>query len=144
MTALALRRLPDWETRLHDFLVGKAGVMFTWGATDCCMFSADAVLAITGVDPVAEFRGRYTTPGGAARALKRYGAGTLEATIGAKFPVVGCAFARRGDLVRVDEAIGVCIGAHAVLVGDERRDGIDTPGLMTFARERWSTCWSVG
>lgn len=139
-----MTRLPGWEGLLHAFLERKAGVSFTWGATDCCMFSADAVEAITGVDPAAAFRGRYSTAGGATRALKRYGAGSIEATIDTKFEAVGRAFARRGDLVLMDGMVGVCIGGDAVFVGEEQRDGTGVAGLVRFPRARWSKAWRVG
>lgn len=146
---LELVRVGDWEARLNALLAQRRDVLFTWGATDCCMFAADAVLAMTGVDAAAEFRGRYTTAGGAARALKRHGAGELAATIDAKFESVAPAFVRRGDLVAVDHdalgtAIGVCIGADAVFVGLEAGEDGDTPGLVRVPRAGWRSGWRVG
>lgn len=140
-----MMRLPDWECRLHEFLLSKEGVVFTWGETDCALFSADAVRAITGEDLAAEFRGRYRSCAGASRALQRYGAGTLEATIDAKLPTIGKAYARRGDLVMASAGmLGICIGADAVFVGEEQGDGADRHGLVKFARPDWSKAWQVG
>lgn len=133
-------RLPDWEARLHAYLADKEGVSFTWGATDCALFAAGAVEAMTGTDPAAAYRGRYSTAAGSVRALTRYGAGTLEATIAAAFPDRAIGHARRGDLVMVDGMVGVCIGADALFVGEE--DG--APGLVRFPRTAWARCWGVG
>lgn len=146
---LNLTRLPDWEPRLAAFIARKQGVLFTWGATDCCAFAGDAVEAITGTDPMPEFRGRYSTATGALRALRRYGVGTIAATVDGKFPVVPRAFAQRGDLVAVpaaagDVMVGVCVGAAALFVGLEIGPDGDAPGLVSFPRAAWSRAWRVG
>ena len=133
-------RRADWEARLHDYLAALSGAVFDWGTLDCALFAAGAVEAMTGSDPAASYRGHYSTAGGATRALKRYGAGTLEATIDAGFAPRPIGFARRGDLVMVDGMVGVCIGADAVFIGEQ--DG--EAGLVRFARPSWSKCWSVG
>jgi hypothetical protein len=135
-----MRRLPDWEVRLHAYIEACAGAVFAWGELDCALFSAGAVLAMTGTDPAASFRGRYSTAVGSARALRRYGAGTLEATIDAGFVEKPLAFAGRGDLVMIDGAVGVCLGADALFIGEA--DGL--PGLVRFARATWTKTWSVG
>lgn len=95
---------------------------------------------MTGEDAGVGFRGRYSTAAGAARALRRYGAGTLEATIGSLLGEIQIGFARRGDLVLVDGMVGVCVGADAVFIGEA--DG--EPGLVRFPRTAWSRAWAVG
>ena len=133
-------RLADWEQRLHGYLTGLAGRGFTWGRLDCALFAAGAVMAITGEDPAAAFRGRYRTARGSVRALRRFGAGTLEATIAAQFEDRPAAFARRGDLALVagelGPMVGVVIGADALFIGDD--------GFERRPRADWSRCWSVG
>lgn len=140
-----MKRLPDWESRLQEFLQRRGEACHTWGVTDCCMNAADAVLAITGEDLAAEFRGRYTTAAGATRALKRYGAGTLGATLDAKLPSNGRAFARRGDLALVEGLIAIVIGADAVALGDvPTEDGL-CQGWVHYPRQTWANkIWSVG
>ena len=94
-----MHRLPDWEERLAAYLEPLRTRPFEWGAHDCCTFTAGAVEAMTGVDPMPEFRGRYTTAIGSARALRRYGAGTLDATLDGKFVRLDATLCHRGDLV---------------------------------------------
>jgi hypothetical protein len=65
-----MHRLPDWETRLAAFLEPLRLRAFAWGKHDCCIFTAGAVEAMTGVDAMAEFRGRYSTQIGAKRARR--------------------------------------------------------------------------
>ncbi|WP_294292721.1 hypothetical protein [uncultured Sphingomonas sp.] len=139
-----MMRRADWEARLHDFLLARAGACHTYGATDCCLNAADAVLAMTDIDLAADFRGRYTTASGAARALKRYGAGTLEATLDAMLPVVEPAFARRGDLVHTQDLVAIVIGADAVALGVTVDAETTTEGWVRFPRAEWVKGWAVG
>lgn len=133
-------RRSDWEQRLAGYLAECEGAEFAWGRMDCALFAAGAVLAMTGIDPAAAFRGRYRSVAGSVRALRLYGAGTLEATIDSMFPERPIGFARRGDLVLADGAVGVCVGADAVFVGQEG----ERAGLVRIARAGWTRAWSVG
>ena len=134
-----MRRI-DWEQRLHDYLSGCEDAEFAWGTLDCALFAAGAVEAMTGDDPAAAYRGHYTTAIGSARALTRFGEGTLEATIDALFAERAASFAIRGDLVMVAGMVGICIGADAVFIGEEN----GRAGLVRYPRRAWAKCWSVG
>lgn len=133
-------RYRDWEQQLANYFIAMRDVPFEYGVNDCCLFAASAVAAMTGVDVAEQYRGKYTTELGAAKALKKLGGGTVEATFDALFPAIGAAFAQRGDLVFNGEAIGVCIGDVAYFVGQEA----DHIGLVTIPRNEWSKGWSVG
>ncbi|GAA4218607.1 hypothetical protein GCM10022253_19400 [Sphingomonas endophytica] len=135
-----IERLPDWEQRLHDYVSALEGASFAWGTLDCALFAAGAVRAQTGVDPAADFRDRYRSAAGSVRALRRFGAGTLAATIDARLPGIAPAFARRGDIVMTGGIAGVCLGARALFVGEV--DG--QPGWVTHARPAWQQAWKVG
>lgn len=130
-----MTRLSDWEARLAEYLAGVFHTPHQYGVHDCALHGANAVLAQTGVDHGAPFRGRYTTELGAARALKKHGAGTLEATFDAHLPIIPTALARRGDLVCAQGAIGVCIGGEAVFAGEA--------GLERIVRADWTRAWRV-
>lgn len=138
-------RLPDWEIRLHDYLVATATAVFGYDHSrnpehlDCCVFASGAVEALTGQDPIPEFRGRYSTEFGAQRALLKYGAGTLEATLDAKFEERGVAFARRGDLVFSQGAVGLCLGATGRFLTEA-----DGGGFHDVPRAEWAKSWSIG
>ena len=128
-------RLPDWEDRLAAYLLGVRDMPHAYGSHDCALHGADAVRAMTGDDFGAPFRGRYNTELGAARALRKYGAGTLEATFSAHFEDVPPALARRGDLVLAQGSIGVCIGGEAIFAGDA--------GSERIGRAAWARGWRV-
>jgi hypothetical protein len=127
-------RHEDWEKRLNEFLdtVGP----FEWGTNDCCLFAANAVLAMTGEDYAKPYRG-YKTAKGALSRLKDIGvAGVATNALGApKEPL----FAQRGDVVSFDAgdgvALGVCIGAKIAAVGQD--------GLVMLPMSQAIQAWSV-
>lgn len=56
-----MARLKTWSSRFAA-LVGEArSKPFAWGAHDCCLWAANAVISITGEDPAADLRGTYFT-----------------------------------------------------------------------------------
>jgi len=128
-----MQRLADWEARLAAYLEPLRLCSFQWGEHDCCTFAGGAVKAMTGVDPMPEFRGRYTTAIGSARALKRFGAGTLEATMDSKFTAVAPSLAMRGDVVMSGGLLGICLGTFAMAVGAEG----EREGLVRLPRPEW-------
>ncbi|PTQ13724.1 hypothetical protein CLG96_00110 [Sphingomonas oleivorans] len=128
-----MHRKTDWETRLAAYLEPLRALPFEWGRHDCCTFAAGAVEAMTGIDPMPEFRGRYRTAIGSARALKRFGAGTLEATLDTKFERIAASLAQRGDIVMSQGSLGLAWGAHMIAVGSEGA----REGLVRIARAAW-------
>lgn len=133
-------RRSTWEADLAAYIASVRDRPFEWGAHDCALFAAGAVIAITGDDPIPEYRGKYTTEIGSAKALKRFGAGTLDATLDRLFPPVPRAMAQRGDLVWHDDSVGVVMGGHALFVG---REG-EHEGLVKVERALWEKGWRVG
>ena len=126
-------RLSDWEQRLSDYIASKQAEPFAWGENDCCTFSAGAVEALTGIDPMPEYRGKYDTALGSARAL---GGRNLEEVLDEKFAQVPIGFAQRGDLVLMDDCVGVVAGDYAWFVSDI--------GLERVKRSLWDKAWGVG
>jgi hypothetical protein len=130
-----MTRLHDWEPRLSNYLASVRDTPHTYGTHDCALHGANAVLAQTGVDHGKPFRGRYKTEIGAARALRRFGAGSLEAEFDAHLSGIPVALAQRGDLVLAQGAIGVCIGGEAIFAGEQ--------GHQRIARAEWARAWRV-
>jgi hypothetical protein len=80
---------------------------FVWGENDCCLFAANAVLALTGNDLAAEFRGKYSTELGAARALKKHGYSSIEMLLNAKLgESIAPLSAKNGDVALVENHLG--------------------------------------
>lgn len=109
-----MKRRQDWAARLADFIDGAKREAFAWGDGDCVMgWAARAVEAQTGVDPAAEFRGRYATVAGARRALKKTGAADLLECVAAFLPAYDHpSQAQMGDIaaIRTDGPFGFTLG----------------------------------
>ncbi len=114
-----LTRIDNWDAAFHAVLDDWAAAPFEYGSRDCALLAADVVLALTGTDFGAPFRGRYRSAAGSVRALRLYGAGDLPATLTAALGApVHPAFAGRGDIVMLGGNAGVCTGGQSLFVGD--------------------------
>lgn len=129
-------RISCWEEALSDYMATKRHEPFEYGVNDCCLFAAGAVEAITGEDPMPEFRGKYDSLKTSLQVIKDIGAGTLETTMDAKFSEVQISHAQRGDLAFFDGSVGVVMGSFAYFVSDD--------GLERINRSLWDKCWGVG
>lgn len=94
-------RKSDWPHRLVQYLAAQSGQPFVWGERDCCAFACDAVVAMTGNDPLIEHRGGYHTALGARRILNRIG-GVEGFARGAFGEPVRWTMLRRGDVALID------------------------------------------
>jgi hypothetical protein len=116
-------RLPDWRPRLFAYVETARRQPFAHGRLDCALFVAGAVEAMTGSDPAAELRGRYTTRSEGARAIRRAGYIDHVDMVRALFPEIGKVEAGEGDIAVVpvedDLALGIVQGSgHIFLVGE--------------------------
>lgn len=115
-------KLPNFYVLLPQFTQQRRRMPYAWGTNDCVTFAADAVLAITGVDPIADIRGTWNDEASAMAVLA--GLGGLIAAVDAKFPRVDKNFAQIGDLCLVKDANGqpslaVCVGSYCAAPGTE-------------------------
>jgi hypothetical protein len=135
-----LRRFDDWPARLSSFLEARRDTPFRYGAHDCCLFTADAVLAMTGTDVAVSFRDHYRSAFGALRRLR---IATPIATVeGVADQVFGCGvtpnYAQRGDVVLLASPSGLILGIVAL---DGRAAAAAETGWLAFplscARRAW-------
>lgn len=116
-----IARRADWAERMTAKLDEIRERPFEWAAWDCCHFVAALVEAMTGTDPLADYRGSYASEAEAWAAVTARD-GNLRAACKRVFgATIKPAFARRGDVVmlRGGMAIGICAGTHAAFVGDD-------------------------
>ncbi|WP_146767950.1 DUF6950 family protein [Mesorhizobium atlanticum] len=109
---LQLVRVPDWDRRLAR-LVSSIGVEAgIWGQSDCLMTAAAGIEAVTGIDIMKPWRGRYRSEAGAARLMRKEGCETVEDVLGTFFglPEVGRLLAMRGDVGVVESGGQLCCG----------------------------------
>jgi hypothetical protein len=111
----------NWPRLMNQAIESVLDKPFEWGKHDCCLFAAGVVEAMTGEDPMAEFRGKYHDQESALKALKKIGSGSLYHTMRAKFG--NPRRPRRGDVVYhtfdTGPTLGICVGANSVFVGEE-------------------------
>ncbi|MFQ6249652.1 DUF6950 family protein [Yersinia enterocolitica] len=91
-------RYPDWQKRLTHVLQAASERPFSWGENDCCLFAADCAFATCGIDPLANYRGKYDSALSARKALLR-GHGSIIGIFDSVFERVPLKLAQRGDIV---------------------------------------------
>jgi hypothetical protein len=133
-------RVPHWEQVLANAIQQASARPFAWGQHDCATWAFDLHRDLTdGPDHAALWRGRYRTPIGCGRVLRRLGWASFEdggrALLGD--PLEDVRLAQRGDLILggAPEAFGVVIGAKAAFVA---RAGLVHLSLAT-CRLAWRT-----
>ena len=128
-----MRRRPDWPELLAEAIEERRARPFAWGGQDCCLFAADIVATLTGVDHAEKFRG-YSSAREAQNVLSDVGG--LERLISSLIgPAVHPSAAGRGDVVLADldhgATLGICLGLHCAFPGPD--------GLLFLTRDRKST-----
>ncbi|HEV8036555.1 DUF6950 family protein [Yoonia sp.] len=117
-------RVPHWEQILAAAIARAQIQPFVWGQHDCATWAFDLYRDLTdGPDHAALWRGRYRTPIGCGRVLRRLGWTSLEEGARALLgdPLYDVRLAQRGDIVLGGdpEAFGVVIGAKAAFVAPD-------------------------
>lgn len=141
----SVSRFENWPTRLSAFLDARRAARFEYGGHDCCLFVADALLAMTGVDFAAAFRNRYNSSFGALRRMREACAdATVDAVAGQVFGAHGLAeisplFAQRGDVLALSLAReGMVLGLIALdgmpVIAAERGWGVSD---RVYAMKAW-------
>jgi len=146
MAESALKRRAEWELELYGVMrQANDGKAFDFGRFDCFTFAADCVLAITGTDAGAAFRGKYSTREEADQlgAIEQ-----LVEQLAAEFgmeEIQPTTLASRGDLVLIENPDRAEKPALAI-VGLEGRFAYcpGEKGLTRVAMKRWRRAWKVG
>lgn len=137
--SVPVARVRDWPERLDAVFRAHGDVPFTWGEHDCCLFAANCVQAVTGIDVAADLRGTYADAAGAARTLA--GVGGPEALCDARlFERVPVAAAHVGDV-----GIATLGGRESLVVcGGMLWHGAATHGLGLVNPAHVRAAWRVG
>lgn len=104
---------------------------FRPGSHDCALFAAEIVKAKTGRDYAEEWRGKYRTLEDGQKALQERGYKDHIDLVASTFEEIPVAMAQFGDLVAVDDALGVVSGGAIFVL---RPDGLGTLDLLSATR----------
>jgi hypothetical protein len=136
-------RIKGWRPALFAALDAHRGKPFTWGVHDCAILAADAVLAMTGEDLAAPYRGRYASYTDGRALLAAHGFADQVAIFAAHFAEVPVVRAQVGDLAAVpageigapgdDLALGVVTGP-VIAVMPLRGPGLASVPLLRAVR----------
>lgn len=135
-------RAPDWQKRLRDTLARYRGATVVCGSLDCGTLWADAVLAVTGVDRLAEFRGTYDTEDGALRALAKAGFASASQLADALFTPVLPGDLHRGDLGFAPSIMTTPLASPAILDAGHAIT-VGPAGLVAVPRSLVTHGWAV-
>jgi hypothetical protein len=128
-----VKRKKYWQGLLFDAVRAAKECDFKYGKHDCCLAAANIVQAVTDVDLMEDFRGKYRSAAGAARLIKAEGCTSLTDAVGARImaaggEAIGPAYAATGDIVMTDkalhdqvqgEAVGICVGRKFLFPGEK-------------------------
>lgn len=145
-----MQRIENWRAALNEAVRGRMDAPFSYGSHDCCYAAADCVKAITDTDLMVDYRGKYRSAAGAARALKNIGNGTLLKTLISLLPQHGgkripVASASKGDLVVTNKALhdelqgqaaGIWLDNSAIFPGEI--------GWVHLARQDLTAAFKIG
>lgn len=130
-------RLTDWQLRFSDATREAHDKRFKWGEHDCCLWVANCVLAITGIDYAESWRGKYSDESGAYALIKKGESLTKMVTSVLKTEAINPNYANVGDVVLIvtggKEALAICNGASVLIPSRTRM--VSLP--MSSAKKVW-------
>lgn len=129
-----IQRIEGWEFALSQYLAEVKSIPFGWGTNDCCLFSANWVNQLIGIDYMAEFRDQYTNEEEALKIIEEHT--NLVVELDSLLEPSAIPFARRGDIVMYKGALGICNGMHSYFMLEK--------GLFPIKTSRCSNAWKVG
>ena len=150
-----LSRFHDWPERLIAFLEDRRKRPFVWGEHDCTLFVADAVLAMTGTDMAAGFRGQYNSAVSGYGLMRQLGFNSADELVehyAKQFEIAEIApmMARRGDVLLLRTAnipdrlspLGIVApdGMAAISIAPNTT-GLACVRLDAAARRGWAIGW---
>lgn len=128
-----MKKLNNWLPNLQVLVEESRNKSFVYGQHDCCLFGADVVLAQTGIDLAADYRGKYKTLAGGIKLLKKAGYADQIDFLEKHLEEIPTAFASVGDIGVVSfegmDSVCVVIGAFAAAITETGLINVDTTNL---------------
>lgn len=114
-----IRRKRDWRARLQIFIASMAGKPFSWqDGNDCAKFAANAVEAMTGVDPMKGMRA-YRSEEGAKKTLTKHKLASHVELVERYFEEIKPQHVMPGDIVvlKGNDGLGIFQGQYVYTPG---------------------------
>lgn len=140
---LELTRLPDWRARFEAEIDAIKHRPFSWEDHECGIgLVGNVVLAVTGHDAAARWRGRYRSYRGAVRVMRNEGFANVADMVAAMLPEIHPGLARIGDIAAFpdDTALGFSLG----IVNGERVFVLTETGMGTMDLLQATRAFRVG
>lgn len=118
-----VNRKEDWPARLNAAIDAARCRPFEWGVSDCALFAADVIEAMTGEDFGRPYRGTYNTSLGSLRAIRERGHDSIRdlmtSIFGQSWPP---GLLQRGDIALWNnghgDTLGIVVGIHIAAQGE--------------------------
>lgn len=140
-----MQRYPSWPAILDDYVQRNRHRHFAYGSWDCCLFAADLLEAMTGVDLAESLRDQYDSRSAAlAKAFAICGHCSIQSIVAHlaekyELPPIAPLNACRGDLVLISRQRGrdysagvVALTGHEILIAC--KEGIGTVPITEASR----------
>ena len=111
-----MQRLEGWNSLLIDAIEAHRPYPFEWGVHDCAILSADAVMAVVGIDLARGYRSNYNDRAGATKNLQQHGFSSHVEIVEQAFQEIHPSETLVGDLAVVKTRYGP---ATAPIIGSE-------------------------
>jgi hypothetical protein len=130
-------RKEAWTSILDAEIEAARDKTFGWGVHDCSLWVGRVVHAISDIDHVLLFEGKYTSEAEAKELLREACDGGIVKYLNERLKAIPVPTAQRGDVVydAKSGAIGICMGRNSFFVSRE--------GLMTLATMSLKRAWKV-
>lgn len=118
-------RWHDWARRLVFMASIHVDQSSEWGQSDCFMRCGEAMMAVIGTNPFAEFRGSYSTEKGAVKLMKKHGCSGM-----------GEVFEKVGNLRPINRLQAIRGDVGVVVVQDVEQGGYFTEQGLAVAQKQ--------
>lgn len=111
---------PDYQSRLSEYISGERFKVREPSTINCAAFTAGAVEAMTGHNPISQWIKEDAAASMAA--MKVDGYRSMKQFLDAHYEKIGYQFAQVGDVALIDrKAMGVVVGAFIAAIGEDGR-----------------------
>jgi len=136
-----VKKNEGWEISLLTYLAEHESARFRWGSSDCMLFVADCVEAMTGEDVAKDLRGKYKSAKSAKKLLfALYGVTAYVEAVSLIFQAAGMQERLENYSVCVIDVDGEQIGG---LYFNGEVIAFQKGGFVKFGKKRILKAWAV-